>query len=364
LSQANNNLKYVTNLIREEVRRHFGTPLGGDEVEEKLEDRIKDILINAGGFSEARAESKQVTILLSDIRGFTTIAEAHSALTVVDILNRYFASMCEVVVRYGGTIDKFMGDSIMVLFGAPSTASDDVERAIACAVEMQLAMDDINRSNRNLDLPDLFTGIGINSGTVVAGPLGPDSHIEYTVIGDEVNLTSRIEAHSLRGQVLLSENTYQLAKDFVEVGRPNSVQVKGKQDAVMLYELLATNKPERLVVPRREERKGPRVEMNIPLVFQCVQGKKVLDERFHGEVLDMSYNGMMIRVSHALAPMSEIKLTLSLGLLDSKTSDAYAKVLRCEPLDNDHRCHLEFTSVDALGQEVIKNLVDQMVYQG
>ena len=113
-------------------------------------------------------------------------------MTVMELLNRYFAHMGEVITEYGGTIDKLMGDSMMVLFGAPQAAADDVERAIGCAVAMQRAMSEFNQQNRELDLPDMYMGIGINSGKVMVGSLGSNYHREYTVVGDAVNITSRI----------------------------------------------------------------------------------------------------------------------------------------------------------------------------
>jgi adenylate cyclase len=144
--------------------------------------------------------SREVTILLADLRGFTTVAAKHPPDVVLDMLNRYLVRMSGIIYGNGGSIDKFMGDAIMVLFGAPITHADDVHHAVACAVQMQIAMEELNQDHRERSLPELFMGIGINTGTVLAGLLGSEAYSEYTVIGDEVNLASRIEAFSLRGQ--------------------------------------------------------------------------------------------------------------------------------------------------------------------
>ncbi len=186
-------------------------------------------------------DSRQVTIHISDLRGFTSVAEKYTALGMVELLNRYFERMSEIIIRHGGTIDKFMGDAIMVLFGAPIVRDDDIEAALACAIEMQIAMDDINGQNKAYGIAPLYMGIGINTGEVVVGHLGSTLHSEYTVIGDQVNLASRVEAHSLRGQILLSENTYLLARDFIETGDVNEVKVKGKKSSLRIYELLGGN---------------------------------------------------------------------------------------------------------------------------
>lgn len=305
--------------------------------------------------------TRHVTILLSDIRGFTALAETYSAITVMNMLNRYFTCMTDVIVRNGGTIDKLMGDSIMALFGAPSSSSDDVQRAVCCAVEMQRSMSEFNEQNIALGLPEIYMGIGINTGQVIAGALGSDHHREYTVIGDEVNLASRIEAQSLRGQVLISENTYQLAKQFVLVGEPNCVQVKGKKRPVCLYELLSTSKPRSVTVPRREIRKSPRVVVNIPCYFQLVEGKLVKSDTLEGEVLDISYNGLLMQSPMPLTSFSEIKIEVSLQLLGSETTSVYARVINTDNLGKGVICSLEFTSMDVAAQNSIKRFVDSQI---
>ena len=308
-------------------------------------------------------ESRSVTILLSDIRGFTALAETFSAMTVMEMLNRYFSNMTNVIVKHGGTIDKLMGDSIMVLFGAPHSAYNDVERAIACAVEMQQAMSEFNEQNILLGLPEMYMGIGINSGEVVAGLVGSEHHREYTVIGDEVNLTSRIEAQSLRGQILISEKTYLLAKSFVLVGEPNKVQVKGKREAVCLYDLMGTTRPRAMTVPRREIRKSPRISVQMPCFFQRLEGKLVQLEQFRGEVIDIGYNGLLMTSPVPLEAFSEIKIVVSLQLLGAETTDIYARVIKAERGGSGFNCSLEFTSMDMAGQQTIKRFVDNLIVQ-
>ncbi|HSB97124.1 MAG TPA: adenylate/guanylate cyclase domain-containing protein, partial [Spongiibacteraceae bacterium] len=259
------------------------------------------------------------------------------------------------------TIDKFMGDSILVLFGAPSAAQDDVERALACAVEMQLAMNDFNAINASLTLPPLFMGIGINTGHVVAGPLGPDAHCEYTAIGDEVNLTSRIEAQSLRGQILIGANTYELAKDFVEIGPSNDVQVKGKREPVRFFELLATQRPKLLRVPRREVRNSPRVPAHLPIYFQCVEGKGVAEQRWQGEIIDISYHGLLVQLPIVLPLRSEILIHISLGLFDTRQTAIYARILQRHPANEGMLCSVEFSFIEPDAANAIKLHVDSIL---
>lgn len=329
----------------------------------QLEEVTVDIsaLLVRKGFPETDVRTKAITILLSDIRGFSAIANAHAATDVVALLNRYFKSMGDIITEFGGRIDKLMGDSILVVFGLPESKEDDAERALACAVKMQQAMSELNECNQSLGMPDVFMGIGINSGEVVVGELGSEHYNEYTVIGDEVNLVSRIESHSLRGQILISDQTYDLTKDFIEVSEPNEIEVKGAKKVVKLYELFSTSRPTAMEVPRREERKSPRVPTSMPLAFQVLSGKIVQPERYEALVLDISYNGMMIESKERLAKMSEIKMSLALELFSDKTTTVYARILKSDPAENDFRSSMEFTNISREGQAVIKQYVDQLI---
>ncbi len=306
-------------------------------------------------------EIRRVTILLSDLRGFTAIAENFSTTKMVEALNRYYERMTEIILRHGGYIDKFMGDAIMVLFGAPLAMDDHIEAALACAIEMQLAMADINNENTREGMALLQMGIGINTGEVVAGHLGSRLHSEYTVIGDAVNLASRVEAHSLRGQILLSENTYLLAKDFVDIGDVNEVSVKGKKDSVRMYELLAMRGRYSLTAPPREVRNSPRVEINTPLAFRIVVGKSVLPDEHRGRIVDLSYGGMFVISPVGLEPLGDIKVSLSLSLMGNELTEIYAKVLRVTLVDGEYKCPVEFTSIASTAQRTIKEYVDGRV---
>ncbi|MFM1897180.1 MAG: hypothetical protein RLZZ385_2254, partial [Pseudomonadota bacterium] len=250
---------------------------------------------------------------------------------------------------------------ILVVFGLPTSATDDVQRAISCAVDMQLAMADLNRFNQSIGMPDLYQGIGINTGTVVVGDLGSHHYNEYTVIGDEVNLVSRIESHCLRGQILISENTYRLARDYIQVSAPNVVEIKGAGHAVALYEVYAIEQPQYKEVPRREGRKSPRVSASMPLTFQTLNGKIVQPEKYRGQVVDISYHGMLMESDVKLGRLSEIKMTLSLELFGDRTTDVYARIINSEFHGKSHRASLEFTGIDREGQLAIKQYVDQIV---
>lgn len=325
-----------------------------------LAQQVHTLILQSGPGSQL-SENRRVTILLSDLRGFTATSERYSALAMVEVLNRYLEKMSEIILRHGGSIDKFMGDAIMALFGAPEPLENDVEAAMRCAIEMQQAMQEINAVNRGLGMEPLFMGIGINTGEVVAGHLGSRYHSEYTVIGEEVNLTSRVEAHSLRGQILLSEKIYQASRDVIEVGRTNEVFVKGVKSVVRMYELIAVNSAPAIRVPPGDVRTGPRVEVDMPLTFQSVDGKTVLPHKWNGRIVDISYGGMYIRSEAHLPEFSDVKMTLALSLLVPDQADVYGKVLRVTAVEDGFEYRIEFTSIDMHAQQALKEFVDRLV---
>lgn len=306
--------------------------------------------------------SQEVTVLLTDLRDFTAISEANPAHTVLEVLNRFLFRMCEIAVQNGGTIDKFMGDAVMVLFGAPLSADDDARRAVTCAVQMQIAMVEINRENAGRGLPPLYMGAGINTGCVMVGTLGSALYSEYTAIGDQVNIASRIEAFSVRGQVLISEATYERCEGFVAAGEPMDVHVKGKSSLVRMREVLAIPSLN-LVVPRQDARKSPRVEARIPFIYKSVANKIVVPPAQRGLVLDISYEGILAQVDPGLALHADIYIELDLSLTGSGTQSLYARVRRVQADDSRHFAGIEFTSLSPQCKHDIRHLV-QLLIQG
>lgn len=193
---------------------------------------------------EPGGRNQVVTILFSDIRSFTTISESMEAAEVVALLNEYLSSMTDIIFENQGTIDKFIGDAIMTIFGAPIQGKDDAIRAVKTAIFMKLALKEFNQKHPELKLP-IEIGIGIHTGEVIAGNIGSEKRLDYTVIGDNVNLSSRIEGLTshYKCPILVSESTYQavsLENDeslfcFREVDK---VRVKGKTKNIHVYEVM------------------------------------------------------------------------------------------------------------------------------
>jgi adenylate cyclase len=185
-------------------------------------------------------ETLTVTILFTDIRSFTTISEKMDAQALVALLNEYFTEMVGIVMSEDGVVDKYIGDAIMCVFGAPVPKPDDAVRAVRAAVRMRTALVHLNERLGTRGLGPLKTGIGIHTGEVVAGNIGSEARMEYTVIGDAVNVASRLESNTkdLGVNVLISDDTWALVKDEITTKPVKELTVKGRARPVMTYEVL------------------------------------------------------------------------------------------------------------------------------
>ena len=301
---------------------------------------------------------REVTILVADLRGFTALSAAHPAGVVLEVLNRCFVTTSESIVRHHGTIDKFAGDSIMAIFSGPAQAHD----ALTCAVEMQMAMHELNANHRRRHLPELYMGIGVNTGHVMAGLVGSELYSAYALIGEDVSLTSRIEAFSLRGQVLMSESTFGLSGDFVTTADAMDVYVKGKSGRMQLREVVGIPSLG-LTVPRQEVRRSPRIAVQLPFSFQRVERKIVVPERIPGTILDVGYHGVLADLRRDVPLHSEIKLGFELPLVAHHAQDIYARVVKRADGKGRHVAGLEFTSLSPESNSKLQLFV-QMLLQG
>lgn len=217
---------------RDRVRDLLGKVISPEVATELLR---KDVVL--GG------EEREVTVLFSDLRNFTNMSELLSPHEMLGVLNRYFTRMSAIVEAHGGVVDKYMGDALMALFGAPLGHPDDADRAMHAALEMTEALDDLNRQWHQRGLPTIDVGIGINTDRVVAGNMGSETRLNYTVIGDGVNLASRLEGLTKTpeygARIIISGSTLAGARERYRTRRLGEVAVKGKQRPTEIFALLS-----------------------------------------------------------------------------------------------------------------------------
>ncbi len=346
---------YIAHTAKD-IRKTFGRYLTDEVVANLLESPEG---LKLGG------ERRTITILTSDLRGFTAISERFPPEEVVKILNFYLGCMADVITQYQGTIDEFMGDGILVLFGAPTVREDDATRAVACAVAMQLAMVTVNDKMKEWGLPKLEMGIGINTGEVVVGNIGSDKRTKYGVVGSHVNLTYRIESYTVGGQILISESTLTAVESIVRIDGKKEVQPKGVQQPLTIYEVggirgkydLFLSKEEELFLPLPEE-------ICLQFHYALLDGKHIGNSLFTGSLVKLSPNGAEIRPDNGEGraipePLSNIKLNLlTPGNPTQVSGDIYGKVL--EKPEDDRSFYIHFTAkppdVEAMLNSLYKSI--------
>ena len=217
------------------MRGAFSNYLSGDLLDKLIENPEA---LSLGG------ESKELSILFSDIRGFTTISESMDPVSLINLLNRYFTPMTNSVLDNGGMLDKYIGDAVMAFFNAPVDIKDHADASCRSALEMIVKLDALNEELAHENIAPLKIGIGINSAVVVVGNMGSDTRFNYTVIGDGVNLASRVESltKNYGVNILITEFTVSKISDIFIVREIEPVKVKGKDRAVLLYELMPNSK--------------------------------------------------------------------------------------------------------------------------
>jgi adenylate cyclase len=179
--------------------------------------------------------NQEVTVLFADIRGFTTMSEEMEPGRVVEILNEYFTRVTDVIFDNGGTLDKYIGDAVMAVFGAPISKGNDAAAAVNSAIQIQRLLVELNRDAAAREWPELRVGIGINTGNAIAGNIGSPRRLDYTVVGDTVNTAQRLMTNAAGGQILISESTARKIGKTFDLERLPELKVKGRSEAVPVF---------------------------------------------------------------------------------------------------------------------------------
>jgi adenylate cyclase len=291
-----------------------------------LSDEIVDTILEKGGL-KIGGEKRRATILMADLRGFTSLSERLPAEDVVAMLNIYLETMIEIIQKHQGTIDEFIGDAILVIFGAPILRPDDSRRAVACAVEMQLAMTSVNERNRRAGYPEVALGVGINTGEVVVGNIGSQKRIKYAVVGRAVNLTARIESYTVGGQIFISESTLYECGDTLRLDSAMKVLPKGVKKPLTIHEVGGIGGDFQLFLPPKKKITWIELEQGLPVQFTVVDWKHTGEQGHGGTITKIAHNMVKIHSKVLPSPLANLRISLYDPDDHEITDDLYGKVV-------------------------------------
>ncbi|MEM7357424.1 MAG: adenylate/guanylate cyclase domain-containing protein, partial [Acidobacteriota bacterium] len=297
-----------------------------------LSDAVVQTLLESPDGLKLGGEKRQVTILMSDLRGFSPLAESLKPEQVVAMLNRYFEVMIDIVVKFGGTIDELIGDSMLVMFGAPLRGENDAQRAVACAVAMQLGLDKVNERNRREGLPTIAMGVGINTGQVVVGNIGSQKRAKYGIVGSHVNLASRIESRTIGGQVLIAESTLQQCESILDVSEPIDFNAKGFEKPIRVREVHGIGGEYNLHLPARNLGLATPSEP-VPVRYSVVSQGEFDDAFRTGEIVELSPRGAAIRSDSPPDLAASLKIQIAAEGDETTFKDVYGKVMESATAD-------------------------------
>ena len=204
-------------------------------LERFLAPEVVEMVVNNPAGVRLGGVNQKVSVMFADIRGFTTLSERMAPEKIVELLNEYFTRVTDVIFDNGGTLDKYIGDAVMAVFGAPISKGNDALNCVKAAVELQRLVVEMNRDAKARRWPQLEVGVGINTGEVTAGNIGSPRRIDYTVIGDNVNMASRLMNKAKGGQIIISESTAAALSSAFEVTKLDPLTVKGKTEPILAY---------------------------------------------------------------------------------------------------------------------------------
>src|SRR6266571_4648122 len=327
------------------IRQTFGRYVSEDVVAQ---------LLDAPEGLELGGVKRQVTIVMSDVRGFTALAECLEPQAVMTFVNRYLEAMVDVILAYRGTIIEILGDGLLVLFGAPLSRDDDAERAVACALAMQLRLDATNAPNRRAGLPDVDMGIGIHTGEVVVGHIGSQQRTKYGVVGSAVNLTGRIESYTTGGQILISPTTYAETAAVLTVSHHMTVAPTGVATPLTLYAVSGMRGTHALCLPTPTETLVP-LPQALDVRYTILEGKFAGSAIYAGHVVKLAPRTAELHVNQPVAAFSNLKLHFLRPSGEVVPGELFAKVVETMPEDAS-RVVVRFTSIP----EAARTFLDTM----
>lgn len=324
-----------------------------------LSRKVVDEILSSPKGTQLGGTRKMVTVLMSDLRGFTSLSETRDPEEMVQLLNRYLEKMSKIIIRYDGIIDEIIGDAILAVFGAPESHDDDPERAIACALEMQNCLETLNKEIIDSGYPALEMGIGINTGNVIVGNIGSELRMKYGIVGDAVNRVSRIESNSIGGQVLIGKSTFSLVKGRVKTLPPRNVMMKGMKQPLVFYAVSAIETSDYTVALKAAPVLDARLAIKLP--FQCwtIQDKKLSPIPILGQTLSMDENSLYATTALPIEILTDIKLKFDFCVEAHCFDDIYAKSISTQTEQNQACTRFSITAMDGKDKNILRKWMQE-----
>jgi adenylate cyclase len=338
----------LVNFIRETFGRYLSSKV------------VDEILASPNG-RQIGGTRKTVTVLMADLRGFTSLSETRDPEEMVQLLNRYLEKMSVIIHIYDGIIDEIIGDAILAIFGAPESHGNDPERAVACALEMQNGLSQLNQEIIASGYPYLEMGIGINTGTVIVGNIGSELRMKYGIVGAAVNTAARIESNSIGGQVLVGKSTYDHVRDVVKASLAHTAMMKGIKKPLVFYSVSAIESSYRVSLTSPVEKK---MSLAIRLPFQCweIKGKKINLIPMLCETIRMDDDRIDAHIPSGLEVFTDLRLRFDFCLEAHCFEDIYAKSIPIENPGENTFHRLQITSMETKDRAILKKWMIQGLY--
>ncbi|MBQ9686367.1 MAG: PAS domain-containing protein [Oscillospiraceae bacterium] len=284
------------------------------------DDVVKEILDSPGGW-KLGGQRQTLTVMMSDLRGFTALSERMKPQDLIAMLNHYFGEMYEEIEHYHGTLIEFMGDGMLVVFGAPTWRKSHAVDAVAAAIGMQKRMGKVNAWNLEHGYEPLAMGIGINTDEMILGNIGSEKRTKYGVLGAAVNLAGRIESYTTAGQILVSPGTQAAVGGMLEIRQTLPIAPKGVPGEILLADIIGIGAPYDLRLNTVSEKLGT-LATPYPVRFTRLEGKHRGEVLLEGNILAISRDGALLKTQAELAVLDNICLDIG--------DDLYAKLTQRE----------------------------------
>lgn len=332
---------------RERIKDTFGRYLTQEVVKRLLDS--KDGL-KLGG------EIREISIMMSDLRGFTALSSSMSPEQVIKFLNRYLGKMVEIILDHHGIIDEIIGDGILAFFGAPESLDNHPELAVACALRMQLAMEELNALNEVDGLPHLEMGIAVNTGNVVVGNIGSEKRAKYGAVGAQVNFTGRMESYTVGGQVIISRHTYEVLSDKLDIEDILRVEMKGVPGTVDLFDVRGIRGKHEAFLERRDDTLVEAPD-GITVKYFGMNQKILSGAGNAASITHASLKSARLVSQKEIIQWDDLQIVIGDDNVQPEGCTIYAKVLSVQPSDGGFAALVRFTSVSPQAYALLRELI-------